>query len=112
FADETGERLGLNKNLNIPLPAEIGDKEYRQYLLKALKAIDKFEPEALILSLGLDIFEGDPLSDIGVSSAFFKEIAESVMKLGVPILALLEGGYDMKDIGRNGANFAEGLAEL
>jgi len=112
FADEKGEKLGLGKNLNIPLPAGTGDKEYRQYLLKAFRVIDKFEPEVLILSLGLDIFKGDPLSDIGVSSAFFKEIAESVMKLGIPVLALLEGGYDMKDLGRNGANFAEGLAEI
>ena len=112
FADETGDRLGAGKNLNIPLPAGVGDDEYRKYLTKALLKIDKFEPEVLILSLGLDIFEGDPLSDIGVSSAFFKEIAESVLKLGIPVLALLEGGYDMNGLGCNGANFAEGLAEL
>jgi acetoin utilization deacetylase AcuC-like enzyme len=112
FADETGERLGLGTNLNVPLPAGIGDKEYRKYLNQALKQIDKFEPEVLILSIGLDIFEDDPLSDIGVSSEFFTEIAETVLKLGVPVLALLEGGYDMKDLAKNGANFAEGLAEL
>jgi acetoin utilization deacetylase AcuC-like enzyme len=112
FADEQGEKLGLGTNLNIPLPAGIGDNEYRGYLKNALVAIDKFEPEVLILSLGLDIFEGDPLSDVGVSTPFFKEIAESVSKLGVPILALLEGGYDMKDLAQNGASFAEGLAEL
>ena len=112
FNDEIGEKLGLGKNLNIPLPAGIGDNEYRKYLHDALLTIDKFKPEVLILSLGLDIFEDDPLSDIGVSSDFFREIAETVDKLGVPVLALLEGGYDMKDLARNGANFAEGLAEL
>ena len=112
FADEKGERLGLGYNLNIPLPAGVGDNEYREYLKTALKRIDKFEPEVLIVSLGLDIFEGDPLSDIGVSSEFFKEIALSVSKLGVPILGLLEGGYDMSSLAKNGANFIEALAEF
>lgn len=112
FADETGERLGRGTNLNIPLPAGVGDKDYRGYLKQAMVAIDKFEPEFIILSLGLDIFEDDPLSDIGVSTPFFKEIAESIAKLGAPVLALLEGGYDMRDLAENGATFAEGLAEL
>lgn len=112
FASEEGERLGLGYNLNIPLPAGVGDNEYRQYLQKALKKIDKFEPEVLIVSLGLDIFEGDPLSDIGVTSEFFKEIAQTVSRLGVPVLGLLEGGYDMVSLANNGANFIETLAEL
>lgn len=112
FADEEGERLGLGYNLNIPMPPGVGDNEYRGYLQTALKKIDTFEPEVLIVSLGLDIFEGDPLSDMGVSSEFFKEIARTVSKLGVPILGLLEGGYDMNSLANNGANFIEALAEL
>ena len=66
----------------------------------------------LIVSLGLDIYEEDPLSNIGVSSEFFKEIARTISKLGIPILGLLEGGYDMKSLANNGANFIEALAEL
>jgi acetoin utilization deacetylase AcuC-like enzyme len=112
FADEEGERLGLGYNYNIPLPAGVGDNEYRKYLKNAIKRIDEFEPEVLIVSLGLDIYEGDPLSDIGVSSEFFKEIAETVSRLGIPVLGLLEGGYDMESLATNGANFIEALAEV
>jgi len=93
------------------LPAGIGDKEYREYLTKALYEIEKFRPEIILVSLGLDTFKDDPLSDIGLSSSFYKEMAEIFLKIGVPILAVLEGGYDIKDLAENGANFIEGLAE-
>ena len=111
FGDERGERLGFNTNLNINLPAGIGDKEYREYLTKALYEIEKFKPEIILVSLGLDTFKDDPLSDIGLSSSFYKEMAEIFLKIGAPILAVLEGGYDIKDLAENGANFIEGLAE-
>lgn len=112
FEEEVGEKLGIGANYNIPLKPGTGDKEYSEYLMKAIKKIDSFGPDVLILSLGLDIFEGDPLSDIGVSSSFFKEIAVTVSRLGVPVLGILEGGYDMSHLAVNGANFIEGLAEI
>ncbi len=112
FPEEIGEKLGIGANYNIPHKPGTGDAEYRDYLKQAIQKIDSFGPDVLILSLGLDIFEGDPLSDIGLSSPFFKEIANTVSRLGVPVLGLLEGGYDMSNLAVNGANFIEGLAEI
>ncbi|MBW2598892.1 MAG: histone deacetylase family protein [Deltaproteobacteria bacterium] len=110
FADETGSRLGCGTNVNIPLPAGIGDDQYRKYLEQGLLAVSEFHPEVLIVSLGLDIYKEDPLSNIGVSSGFFSEIAARVCSLNIPVLGILEGGYDMRDLGVNGANFIESLA--
>lgn len=112
FEDEIGAKLGLGANQNIPLKPGTTDYEYRKYLKKAIYHIDKFKPDVLILSLGLDIYEGDDLSDIGVTSEFFKEIAVTVSRLGIPVLGLLEGGYDLDHLAINGANFIEGLAEI
>ena len=110
FADEKGEKLGKGYNVNYPLPAGIGDSEYRQYLSRALRKVRAYDPWAVIVSLGLDIFRNDPLSDIGVSSPFFTEMAGMFCGLGVPVLGILEGGYDISDLARNGANFIEGMA--
>jgi acetoin utilization deacetylase AcuC-like enzyme len=111
FPDETGNKLGKGCNVNIPLPAGIGDTEYRNYLETALRKVKKFKPWVVIVSLGLDIFEDDPLSDIGVSSPFFNEMAGTFCGLGIPVLGVLEGGYDMADLAQNGANFIEGMAQ-
>ena len=104
-------KLGKGFNVNYPLPAGIGDEEYRKYLDKAIKKVTNYGPWAVIVSLGLDIFEGDPLSDIGVSSPFFSEIATKFCGMGIPVLGILEGGYDMADLARNGANFIEAMAQ-
>lgn len=112
FPHEKGSKLGIGSTYNIPMKKGAGDKEHREYLAKAIKKVDSFKPDVLILSLGLDIYEEDPLSDIGVSSDYFKEIAQVVSQLGIPVLALLEGGYDIKHLNVNGANFAEGMGNL
>ncbi|HUT38578.1 MAG TPA: histone deacetylase family protein [Methanoregula sp.] len=111
FSHETGEKLGKGYNVNIPLPAGVGDNEYRKYLDIALRKVRKYKPWAVIVSLGLDIFIGDPLSDIGVSSPFFGEMAGTFCDLGIPVLGILEGGYDMADLAQNGANFIEAMAQ-
>jgi acetoin utilization deacetylase AcuC-like enzyme len=110
FADECGEKLGKGFNHNVPLPAGVGDDEYRKYLGHALDRVRKFKPWVVVVSLGLDIFTGDPLSDIGVSSPFFGELGRTFCNLGVPVLGVLEGGYDMADLAENGANFIEAMA--
>jgi len=111
FADECGDKLGKGFNLNIPLPAGVGDNEYRNYLGTALNRVKKFKPWAIVVSLGLDIFKDDPLSDIGVSSPFFGELGSTFCNLGIPVLGVLEGGYDMADLAENGANFIEAMAQ-
>lgn len=59
---EKGEASGLGYNLNVPLPAGIGDvqfiKVYRKALLGLVKAYD---PHAIVLCVGADGLEGDEL---------------------------------------------------
>ncbi len=69
FADERGERTGENANLNLPLPAGTEWAAYSEALADALKTVRAFGPDVLLVSLGLDTFENDPISDFKLKSA-------------------------------------------
>lgn len=112
YIDEKGHRLGMDKNINIPLPKGIGNEKYREYLKEAIKIIDDFQPSSLVIAMGFDTYKYDYIGAFNLTTDFYKEIALMVGELGIPILALLEGGYNARDLGKNGYSFIEGLAEL
>lgn len=112
FEDEKGYKLGLGANINIPLPKGTGNDEYREHLKFALKQIKAFQPHVLIISMGFDTFVKDPIGDFNLTTDFYKEIALLCGEIQVPVLAVLEGGYDIKDLQKNGYSFIKGLMEL
>lgn len=112
FEDEKGYRLGLGANMNIPLDKGTDNNEYRKHLRRALKRIKEFEPEVLVISLGFDTYIKDPIGEFNLTTEFYKEIALMCGDLQIPILTVLEGGYDIKSLQKNGYSFIEGLAEL
>lgn len=112
FEDEKGQKLGLGANLNIPLPKGVDNDEYRKHLKIALKRIQAFKPNALVISMGFDTFMKDPIGEFNLTTDFYKEIALLCGEIQVPILAVLEGGYDIKDLQKNGYSFIKGLSEL
>ena len=67
-ADERGEGAGLGANLNLPLPRGTDYVTWAQALDTALAAIQSFGADALVLSLGMDTFEGDPISGFTLKS--------------------------------------------
>ena len=54
-----------------------------------------------MLSFGADIFGGDPLGDLAVTTAGFAAIGERVAGLGLPTVIVMEGGYNTEALGRN-----------
>ncbi|HCL64466.1 MAG TPA: acetylpolyamine amidohydrolase [Rhizobium sp.] len=92
-ADERGEGPGLGYNLNLPLPRKSGDEEFLAALDAAFKRIHAFAPEALVVALGLDPFEGDPFGGLSVTTPGFSRIGEAIAKLGLPTVIVQEGGY-------------------
>ena len=109
YADERGEGEGLGYNLNIPLPRHTADDAYVEALERALVRIRNFAPDALVVALGLDAFEGDPLAGLSVSTNGFGRIAESVARLGLPTVLVQEGGYLDDALGGNLASFLDGF---
>ncbi|HEX6474913.1 MAG TPA: histone deacetylase family protein [Candidatus Limnocylindria bacterium] len=110
FASETGAGDGEGRTLNFPLPAATGLDAYAAALSRGLQAIGSFAPDApLVLSLGFDTFERDPIGDLALRTADYHEIGGMVAAGGLPVVALQEGGYAIDAIGANARAFMRGL---
>lgn len=109
-ADERGQGPGLGYNLNLPLPRKSGDDAFMAALEVAFRRIRAFAPEALVLALGLDAFEGDPFGGLSVTTEGFGRIGEAVAGLGLPTVVVQEGGYLCDALGDNLTAFLGGFS--
>ncbi|MBY0241843.1 MAG: histone deacetylase family protein [Burkholderiaceae bacterium] len=108
-ADETGQGAGLGYNVNLPLPHGTSTTAWFAALETACLRLQMFQPEALVVSLGVDTFAGDPLSHFGLHSADYLRIGERLAYLGLPTAFVFEGGYAVKELGVNVVNVLEGF---
>jgi acetoin utilization deacetylase AcuC-like enzyme len=110
FAAEAGAGDGDGLTLNLPLPAATGLDGYATALGRGLEAIGAFAPDApLVLSLGLDTFERDPIGDLALRTPDYHQLGRMVASSGLPIVALQEGGYAIDALGANAVAFLRGL---
>ena len=110
FADERGEDAGADFNLNLPLPAGTDWALYEQALALALKAVESFGPDVLLVSLGLDTYIDDPIASFRLKPADYLRLGEKIAALGCPTLFVFEGGYAVDALGEITANVLEGFA--
>lgn len=75
-----------------------------QALDKALAAIQAFGAEALVVSLGMDTFEGDPISGFTLKSDDYLRVGERLARAGLPTTFIFEGGYAVEEVGINAVN--------
>lgn len=102
--EEIGAGEGEGLTLNLPLPAETGDGGYEEALTEVvLPLVSAFRPEFLIVSAGYDAHFADPLGGMVLTARGFGRMAglldEAARSLGVPMMAVLEGGYDLAALG-------------
>lgn len=110
YADETGRGAGEGANLNLPLPEGTGDQGWLAAVGAAVEAIARFDPGAVVLSLGVDAAADDPESPLRVTDDGYHAAARQVTALGVPVVAIQEGGYHLPTLGRLVAAALTGLA--
>jgi acetoin utilization deacetylase AcuC-like enzyme/GNAT superfamily N-acetyltransferase len=109
FADEKGEGEGLGFNHNLPLAEDVHDGRYLEALDEALGIVKRFKPEALVVSLGLDIAKADPTGTWSVTPDGLYEIGRRIGSLKYPTLLVQEGGYNIRFLGRNAARLLTGV---
>lgn len=97
-ATERGMDNGVNTNINYPLPRGTQDSDYCAALSNAIQDIKKFDPGYLLLrffvlfyvgltliahfiSLGVDTFADDPISDFKLSHSCYTQIGRVVADL-------------------------------
>ena len=110
-AHERGAGAGLGANHNIPLPRGTGFAAWRETLGTALKAIAAFGADAIVVSLGVDTFEGDPIAGFQLKSADYLRIGEDIAAAGLPTIFVFEGGYAVAEVGTNAVNVLQGFGE-
>ena len=103
-ADETGVGPGRGFNLNLPLPAGTTSAEWFAALDAACARIERFRADALVVSLGLDTFAGDPLSKFTLQAGDYSKLGARIRRLSLPAVFILEGGYAAAELGVNAAN--------
>ncbi len=99
---EKGEGDGKGFNLNCPMRAGSGEKEYLEVFRKeVIPAIDGFHPQLMIISAGFDAHKEDPLANMNLTDDTYKIITEIVAETAEKysegrIISVLEGGYHLK----------------
>lgn len=97
--------------LNIPLPESVGDEAYIRILEKVLGVVGPADFEIVGVSAGFDAYEKDPYASLGLSTDCYRRIGKVIGSLGLPVFAVLEGGYVAEDLGLNINKFLQGLID-
>lgn len=87
--------------VNVPLSAGSGDDEYLDAFDRVVApAVERFEPELLLVSAGFDAHAEDPLGGMRVTEDGFRELARRCRALSDRVAAVLEGGYNLETLPR------------
>lgn len=101
-ADETGTGAGEGYNVNLPLPlGATWDSHYAEALDRGIEAVKDFDPDILIVSLGVDTYEHDPIGQICLKREDYARIGKALKGINKPTLFMLEGGYMVDHVGVN-----------
>ncbi|MYZ41629.1 histone deacetylase family protein [Schauerella aestuarii] len=110
FEDERGAGAGYGYNINLPMPHGSPESVFFDRLAEANRAITLFQPDALVLSLGFDIFEKDPQAMVSVSADGFEKLGHAVGAFDLPTVIVQEGGYYIEGLEDNATRFFGGLS--
>ncbi|AWC22764.1 Acetylpolyamine aminohydrolase [Aminobacter sp. MSH1] len=108
-ADERGAGAGEGFNLNYPLPFGTSWAKWNEALEDACQKLAAYAPDVVVVSLGVDTFEKDPISQFKLTSADYPKIGARIARLGLPSLFVMEGGYAVDEIGINAVGVLTGF---
>jgi len=109
YEDEKGAGAGYGYNLNLSMPHGSPESVFFERLQEAIAALRRFEPDALVLSLGFDIYELDPQSQVAVTGDGFRRLGQAIGELNLPTLIVQEGGYHLESLQDNAEQFFNGF---
>jgi acetoin utilization deacetylase AcuC-like enzyme len=107
FEWEKGVGAGTGYTMNVPMEAGSGDEQYLAVLTtNVIPAVERFEPEVLMISAGFDAHADDPLAHVELSEEGFGRITRELValaerKCGGRVISVLEGGYNLRALGRS-----------
>lgn len=109
WEDETGHGAGEGFTVNYPLPEGTPYSVWKQALERALDRIRAYAPDLLVISLGLDTYEHDPISFFRLTGDDYRDTGALLAGVDLPTLFVMEGGYAVDDLGVNTVNVLQGF---
>lgn len=104
FEDEIGAGEGRGCCLNVPLPVGTYDEAYQAVFVDlVMPLLRAWRPDVLVVELGMDALQGDPLAHLNLTNNTYVRILELLLALDLPILATGGGGYHVDNTARGWA---------
>jgi acetoin utilization deacetylase AcuC-like enzyme len=113
-ADEVGRDAGRGTCLNVPVKAGLSAAQWHTAYERALDKVFAWRPQAIVFAAGFDAHRADPLGGLLLEAKDFHRATRSVLErasaLGdLPIISMLEGGYDIQALTESVAAHVEAL---
>jgi len=100
-ASEVGAGAGEGFTLNVPMPAGAGDTEFEAaYGSLVVPALERFQPQVILVSAGFDAHELDPLGGLRLTTSGYTGVVARLDDVatrvcGRRIAFVTEGGYHL-----------------
>ena len=113
---EAGVAAGEGYTLNVPFNPGADDADYLHELdERVIPALDAYAPEVLLISAGFDAHREDPLASVNLSESAFEEMTRRLVAVadrhcGGRVVSSMEGGYNLRALGRGVVRHLVGLA--
>jgi acetoin utilization deacetylase AcuC-like enzyme len=116
-AHEVGEEGGRGFTVNVPLRARSGEDVYAAAFAGAfIPVLREFRPELLIVSAGYDAHVADLIGGMQLEADSFRRFAARLAAVAreveaVPLVLLLEGGYNLRALTQSVAATIQGAED-
>ncbi|UJG43404.1 MAG: hypothetical protein K9W46_13665 [Candidatus Heimdallarchaeum endolithica] len=111
---ESGIYDGMGYTVNCPVLPKTNTQNWVYTFQQSIKVLEQFKPEIILVSLGFDGLETDPVGMLNLKVEAFQsagfilsEIAEKYSKKR--IIAVTEGGYDLNNLSSCTNSFLRGI---
>ena len=107
FYPYSGADSSNNHIINVPLAAGTGGEEFRAAVTQHwLPALERFQPEFLLISAGFDAHRDDDMAALKLTEADYAWVTEQLQRIAGKyslgrIVSALEGGYELHALGRS-----------
>jgi len=118
FYPYRGADSGNDHIINVPLAAGSGSDEFRDAVTRHwLPALERFQPELLLISAGFDAHRDDDMAMLRLIEADYAWVTEQLKSVAEKharrrIVSALEGGYELHALGRSALAHLKALSGL
>ena len=114
---EIGIGSGRGTTINVPVPARTDDAGmFALYKEVVIPALERFQPDLLLISAGFDAHWRDPLANLYLSLQGFADIVQQLLSFadrccGGKVISVTEGGYDLDVLSHAVCNLLSALLQ-